>query len=418
MKASQVNLCITPSSYDSSSLSGFSERNDSSIKHGDDDLYISITWLKDESSKSIMIISVDALYLDSNLCNEIYEYIECGYAINSSQVIFNASHTHSAPSICDDIFGKEDMVHKEKVVQTIKEAIDSAFNNLKNVLVRSCRFSIPAGLLVNRRLYGRDIKSFFLKNKIIMAPNYENYADTQCRLLTLGKNTGILFNISCHPVFNTANNISSDFPGTIRRELLSNFKAAAFAQGFCGDIRPNSVSRRVSFSSPIIFFKTLINKVAFIPATLKFYNFFCKKISKEILLYSQKGSILQGNIRTQSFLIELRSDSGVVKKIIECKLSLIDKTLLFSIPAEVNSKYFQIVEKEFPNLIVIPMGYAENMIGYLPHWSEVEEGGYEVESYSNYGWDQKISIQSLQNMESELLSEIRSIQKEASIDLF
>ncbi len=412
MKASQVNVCITPSSYDEKSLAGFSVRSNSSLSLGEQNLYISVTWLKDASSRSVVVISIDALYIDEILASEVYGYLEDKYGVSFSRVIFNASHTHSAPSICNDIFGFEDEIHKEQLVQAIKKAADTAFNNLKGEVVRFCRFSLPTDLVVNRRLYARDIKALFMRKKIIMAPNYGGYVDARCRLLVIGSDVGILFNLSCHPVFNTSNSISSDFPGSIRRMLASNFKGAAFVQGFCGDIRPNSVSRGITFISPVLFIKTLINKISFKPATSSYYESFCKQISKAIIQHSASGSKLQGNIRTKHFLVELRSDTGLCKKILDCKLVLIDKLLMLSIPAEVNSKYIQLIENEFTCLVVMPMGYAENMIGYLPHWSEVNDGGYEVESYSNYGWDKKISIQSLKEMESKMLNEIREIQKE------
>jgi hypothetical protein len=412
MKASQVSVCITPFLYEEKSLSGFSVRSVTAETLGDENLYLSVTWLQDATSESVIIISIDTLYIDEDLADEVYEYLKFNYKIKNSQIIFNASHTHSAPSICDDIFGAEDSAYKNKLVQAIEDAVDSAFHNLKDNVVRFCKFLLPTELVVNRRLYARDIKTLFLKKKIIMAPNYEGYVDAQCRLIVIGSDTGILFNLSCHPVFNTSNNISSDFPGSIRRSLASNFKESAFVQGFCGDIRPNSVIRGISFNSLVLFFKTLINKISFKPATSHYYDSFCKHISQAIIKNSALGSELHSDIKTRCFLAELRSETGLCKKTLKCKLVLIDDILLLSIPAEVNSKYIQIVESEFPKINIVPMGYAEKIVGYLPHWSEVKDGGYEVDSYSNYGWDKNISIQSLKETEFKILDEIRKIQKE------
>lgn len=117
MKASQVSICITPSSYDKKSLSGFSVRSNKSTHLGDENLYISVTWLKDTSSKNIIVISMDTLYIDETLASEVCAYLKNNYKIDRSQVIFNASHTHSAPSICDDIFGTEDEKYKLKLIQ-------------------------------------------------------------------------------------------------------------------------------------------------------------------------------------------------------------------------------------------------------------------------------------------------------------
>jgi hypothetical protein len=48
------------------------------------------------------------------------------------------------------------------------------------------------------------------------------------------------------------------------------------------------------------------------------------------------------------------------------------------------------------------MGFSEGVIGYLPYHDEVKEGGYEVDSSVNYGWDSCINEGSLCDFFDEL----------------
>ncbi len=409
MKAAQVSLSVTPNTYNIDSLSGFKNRSESAVNLGDPELYISANWIKDETDCDLILISVDALYINSNSARVIYEFVEKEYKITKKQIVFNATHTHSAPSISNDIFGVEDLNYREIVQNKIIEAIRLASTNLKPMSLKMHVLKLPNDLVVNRRLHVRDFKTLFFKRNTLMAPDYDKEYDSNCRIITIGVSSGVFFNFSCHPVFNRSNRMSSDFPGDIRIRLSRNFQNPVFFQGFSGDVRPNSVVKSVKYDNLKSIIKTLIYGVSFIPSSKVFYNRFCDAMASAISTKQFNGQVLSGIFRFKLFHVELCSDSGNTRKNIECKLIYLDSLLLVSIPAEVNSKYVNILSSEHRGVVIMPMGYSEGVIGYLPHWSEVDNGGYEVDSYANYGWDSKISKMSLKHFELILLNKVSEL---------
>ena len=80
-------------------LSGFTSRTDNK-RLGLSDLSVSVIWLKNASPNSNLIfISIDTLYIPLEISNPIYMYLMENYHVTKDQIVFNATHTHSAPAL-------------------------------------------------------------------------------------------------------------------------------------------------------------------------------------------------------------------------------------------------------------------------------------------------------------------------------
>lgn len=412
MRAGHSVVDVTPDSCSPESLAGFGKRSSRSNLFGEATLEVSATWIEGTDGGQLLIIVIDSLYIDELLCEEVSEYVKDRYGLPKDRVIFSATHTHSAPALYFEKFGAVDEEYRRQLVSCLKESIEQGHKNIEPCDLTISQVKMPTGLAVNRRGIGRDIKTFFLRPRLIMTPNPSVSHDD---LITLIKFTGadktsLLFGFSCHPVFNSSQTLSSDFPGTLRSLFNKDFAASFFVQGFCGDIRPATYSKKVNYSNWILFLKSLFNRLIFVPPTEKFFANFCESIyDRSMSEIVNEGKVIHSKIFLSQFNFELSSASGNTKRVVTCKLVLIGRLLMISLPAEVNSKYAELVRKKFPELLLLPMGYGEGMFGYMPYSTEVEEGGYEVTSATNYGWDTFLSKSSLENFQFRLLEKIGAL---------
>lgn len=406
-------------------LSGF-YRERKTIEHlGLDELYIRILWIK-QSSSSVVLISIDTLYISEEISKPIYQHMKEHYQISEDQIIFNATHTHSAPGI-EKIFDKQnvDIQYMNYICQTILTVFKEETLNFIEGHISFHSKKISNDLLVSRRKVGRDIKSFFTKKKMLMLPNHNNIIDNELRLFYIFDTNDNLkmtiYNFSCHPVFNTSNNISSDYIGKISQNIKEDLQAESiFLQGFLGDIRPNFTTKKLSDLNIINKFKLLFNKEVFRKFNKDDFNYFTSSLSQDIITacdsIKQNKFDVGNQLKTFKTNYTLESNSANTKKQFDIKFVLINNNIVISIPAEVTSRYKIELSKQFHQFNIIPLGLADGIIGYLPFHDEASAGGYEVESAVNYGWDTFISQRSLENFYIALVTDISSFIQENNND--
>lgn len=142
-------------------LSGFSKRNKKRETLGIKSLHISILWVK-EPEEDIIFISIDTLYISHEISDTVYQLIAKIFQISKDKIIFNATHTHSAPSIVE-VYDKEiyDKEYKDYIVQSIVKVFAEDKIEFWDGNIFSSSRKISEQLLVARRKEGRDIRSFF-----------------------------------------------------------------------------------------------------------------------------------------------------------------------------------------------------------------------------------------------------------------
>lgn len=393
-------------------LSGFGSSRSSGEHLGIATLGASVLWLQDDLT-DIVFISIDTLYVPEKVASPIYDYFQKTFGIAKSQIIFNATHTHSA-------YGIEEKLDKELVdlehIQTVIDAIimmltgDLAFVDCTLQYAEAC---LPEKVSISRRKYGLDIKRFFLAQRMLRLPNDNNRIDDTLRVITVYDLTGklqlIVYELSCHPVFNTGDVISSDYIGCIAEIITNKLNVnSIFLQGFLGDIRPNFTTADISAVKLTDKLKIIFNGTVFRGLNSKDLDYFCATVCRclETVVAGNTGPMIALNepIRVFHRSFVLKSATGRTERAVTVKMVLLLPVLFVSIPAEVNSRYILDLAEGFPALKIVPLGMGDDIVGYLPFYSEVVEGGYEVESLTNYGWDSCFADVSLQEFYHDLVS--------------
>ena len=70
------------------------------------DIYCNIFLLNDNDD-CIVIVSIDLIWVDENLCSKIYCYVEEVLHINRENILISATHAHSTPQISKNIKDKK-----------------------------------------------------------------------------------------------------------------------------------------------------------------------------------------------------------------------------------------------------------------------------------------------------------------------
>jgi hypothetical protein len=408
MKCSYLDIDVTPSDSNIV-LAGFNKRNGSREPFGIKESKINIVWLKGEND--IVFVSFDTLYFPEFLAQSIYSFFEEKFGISASCIHLIATHTHSAPSIESNNFGLICNDYKDYLLNKVR-------CELLNIESYSFDCSLTYNIIdeVGGNYIGRrkELSLPFYK-KIFMSPNKKQNIDNKIRVINIydhnNKLKGLIYNFSCHPVFAKNLVLSSDFPGMINHYIKSELcQFGVFLQGWCGDIRPNKCNKVYNPFKIKDFLKTLFMGEVFSTLTPEHLKSFSKSLYRRIKPISVNNTNKIGEFIHHSFTMNLDSDNGNTKSF-NVKLSLLNRLLLINIPAEVLCSYYNLLSNTFVDVDIMPLGYSENMVGYLPSSEESQKGGYEVCSAVNYGWDSNISTTSIRYFEKKLITEIDKLLK-------
>ena len=204
-----------------------------------DDIFVSALVVENERQKAA-IVTADVLGFDHNRVVELRREITARTGIPGAAVLFNASHTHSAPQVlkeCSPGIGAYDAEYGEFFYRTVLDAVCSADADAEegDLLYGTAECY---GIGVNRRRISSGSYEF--------APYEDGVRNDEVTVLEAvcgGRTKAILFQYTCHPSTTGFDEISADYPGVARRLVEAEFPGAAaiFLQGCCGNIRVRTV---------------------------------------------------------------------------------------------------------------------------------------------------------------------------------
>jgi hypothetical protein len=212
-------------------------------------------------SRVLVLVALDALY-----GGEVGDFLARELDVDRECVLILGSHTHFAPGVDRDIAGLGETLatYLEEVAAAIAGAVRSALH-VPDALVSGGVAEVE-GLFVNRRrpLLGGRVNLPVL-GSVLPSPNFEGSIDDKIRALVLTRPrdsspVAVIWGASCHPVCSPDPlSMSACFPGVVRSAIRDHFRDAElpvlFVQGFSGDVRPNSYSRKVPLSPiPFLFY--------------------------------------------------------------------------------------------------------------------------------------------------------------------
>lgn len=388
-------------------------------------LYLRV-FLFQQGDRKLVLIIADLIWWGPELVVKIRNDIAMTLGIPLENVLLHATHNHSGPQttrrfttplgICDDTYigWLERRVH---------EAVRKASDDLEPVSIQVGEGMWQA--CINRRRV--------IDGKCLMAPNQEGPNDSSITVIRFKRinddvTKGILVHATCHPTTTDENYISSEFPGVAMDLLESNYgpcMVAGFLQGFCGNIRPALVENEhfvygnnedVERIADALFsvVKHVIDSDTMLDvghANLSTYTVHIPlEFTKLPSIIELKRTQEEPGIRGEWARL-LLSEPERLQRSIPLEITAIRLTTRLGILA-VNAE--MVVEyglklKSYSRGYILPMGYTNGIIGYVPTASQIQEGGYEVvDSFMYFGLPSPFS----EKIEAIILHTLDYVRKE------
>ncbi len=387
-----ASVSITPKTrVDLYTLDGVARNSDKLHSH------LSVNTVTIGFGKNVLIIaSLDLIWVDKIFTEKIREWANLEYSNLNPHLLLVATHSHSTPQISSKIQNSSrpdpnylSFLYK-KVCKSIRYALDN-----EEPCYADLRITNP-DLTINRRkkvISFNSLKNGILKAFMMNRPNDNQIIDKSLHTVwfynSQGNEKAVLLNYACHPTLFRKNSISSDFPGevsTILKRKISKSLVVCFLQGFSGNIKAN-LTKNMCFNYSGVasyIYNCLFDRVQFNKdiSQKEIYNF--SKILAQSTLKKEESIRIkpQFDFFTKKIELPLKDDLHCQRVELEiCYVSISDKLKIITLSGEIFSEYSLWLRKflSHKDVYILTIGYCNDMIGYIPTFSAMQEGGYEVD---------------------------------------
>lgn len=382
-------------------MGGYSERKHKS-QGVHDHLYTKCLALSN-GKETLVIITNDLLNVDSELTTFVRKGIHQAFAINDSNILITASHTHSGPDLSmgtsnPDLSDQEKLRNlKKNLAHVILANALSTLENLKPAVMGYGKSSCAS---VGRNRTNPDlpqdsnVQVLHLKNK----DDFTSIAS--------------LVNYTCHPtILNEENYLySAEYPGILQKHLEEQgYGVVLFTNGAAGNQSTRFTRRSASFSEVErmggrvaqgavkaiqtipSYENTLVLKAVSEPLPLPIRELPKKEDAIQMLQEAEelKNQAMMENQSEADIRLAITKWQGTqitlkmlenkkIRNLAEIQLLKIGSILLVGVPIELFVEYgLEIKEKTLhPNCAIV--GYSNDYLGYVYHDSAVYEGLYEA----------------------------------------
>ena len=309
--------------------------------------------------------------------------------LDANHLFLAASHTHDGPSMYPEKFwqmqfGKYDPAIIGPMAAAVAGAIHDA---AKNAAPAKLGFgeADATGFVHNRRWgYDNDARKAAgetpLTEPVVWMLRVDGM-DGACR--------AVLVNFACHPTILDADNmlLSAEWPGVMRRELekLMPGAKALFTNGGEGDQSPDGATGESAFMKMEDYGTRLARLIAEKAKTIQTkpgLSAHCTRALAELPPLSFPESA-KGKIAKMA-----EAATAALPRKAEIQMLRIGPAALLGLPGEPILAVAQAVRQAVQAAGIeraVPVGLANDYIGYIVNEKEYAHGGYEVESRSYYG---------------------------------
>jgi hypothetical protein len=337
----------------------------------------------------VVFVSVDLMFVGQELRSGVLSRL--GDAVPDESLFFAASHTHFAPATDDrrPRLGRLDRRYLEQVCERVSGLVSRLLDGpLVPVTIEYVQGQ--ANHAVNRRL--RALWHLSRRGPrvgaVVGAPNPDGPRDETIHLLRVsppgGRPLALIWSYACHPVsFPRPLEVTAEYPGLVRRRLRDEGGAdlpVLFWQGFAADIRPPELDLSTS----------LLNRARRLVLGPRFGRFspaewvnWADSLASRVAHTASlsPGRPLPGPIRANRVTLPL--DDFVLgmadeREVAFHRVRLGSELTVVGIAAEVATEYGALVNRTFDGSINIPVGYIDEVYGYMPTARMLQEGGYEA----------------------------------------
>lgn len=352
----------------------------------------------EEKGRRVLLTSFDLVYIDEALIREARRSLSRKLGIAPKDMIFHATHTHSAPEVrptSEKQWNEKNATYVKTLLPALESAAGEAVAGMKPCSVSyvedRCDFNV----------YRRK----FVDGQVKMVPNDAVPIDKRARGLLYadrdGKPLGVVYTYNCHMNVCGDYEVSADFAGfsraAIRRDLGC---PSLYLQGCCGDVRPRMVNEEATgfrrgstddcrncgeqLAGAI---KTGIEKRRRVAPALDCVG------TRIVLPLKPAPSAARLRAIVKEKTSELKWAQNLLKQMRSGKkpidrqpydiqaLKLGKGVVLVFLQGEVVCEYATLLEKYYPDLNLWCQGYSHAALDYIPTTHILADGGYEASSY-------------------------------------
>jgi len=406
MKAGFAKVQITPPI--GTTMMGFASRD---LEHGcegiHDEIFVRAVFLAHAAEK-ILIMGFDLCFLGREEADRYKGAIGRRIDLAPRQILLNTSHTHVGPSVGTWAYADytpPDRLYLRELEQAVVSAACQAQNSAREV-------TLWAGVTRSEVPMSRRKKDE--RGKVFWAPNPNGVVcDTLpiCLFKDLADEpVCLLFSVSCHPSTISGYEISAEYPGVAMAQIDAHLGAGVslFLQGTGGDAKPSVIGK---------------NEERWRIGTWDDVTKAGNMVANEVIQALEIGLVqAEPEICAQSVEMEWPLAPSIGRSGYEAMLKdsntnelmrlwagkqivrldrgeqlpasvpitahgvQIGKDLrLIGLEGEAVGGLGLLIKDFYSQGISFPLGYANGAQLYLPTESMLDEGGYEVESYYEYG---------------------------------
>lgn len=354
-----------------------------------------------KKNERLLIITMDIIGLTHELSESVIKSLESVYGFERSQLVLNASHTHSAPVIWPGLalmynLGDSDLVklvaYHNKLKEDLIDLAGEAIGKMEDGRILTGHGS--ADFAINRRQQNEKGVSIGLNP----AGPVDHDVPVVKFMSADGRILAILFGYACHNTVLDGYEICGDYAGFAQAEIENNFPGtvAMFMQGCGADQNPNP-RRSIDYARahgktladavtktmkeeliPVVHpFKTAFRTVSLGFGKFDTEEYFSQIAGKNEFRQNRAAFLLQAYDRGYN----LTNLSYPVQAVRFGK----DLTII-ALAGEVVVDYSLKTKELYPQENLFVSGYCSEVPCYIPSARILKEGGYEPdESMVYYG---------------------------------
>jgi hypothetical protein len=383
-------------------LSGYAAR-----KHPSEgvvqDLWAKALVIEDSGGGRIVLITTDLVGLPHEFSEDVAARLKAKYGLERSQIVLNASHTHSGPVVWPNLksmffFGPEE---EQRVVQYTKRLADEIVRAVDMAMADRAAAQVSighgnAGFAINRRQAA--------KNGVQIGVNPAGPIDHDVPVLKIaspdGKLRTVLFAYACHNTTLGGDNyrISGDYAGFAEAELEKALPGttAMFAILCAGDQNPNprgtvDLAQRHGKALADEVRRVLGGELRPVRGPIRA----AYEVTELQFAPHDRATFVKDTASTDKYkqararLMLVDYDAGRPIRSLPYPVQAVrfgDDMTLLALSGEATVEYGLRLKREFPKENLIVMGYANEVRCYIPSLAVLKGGGYEpVTSMIYYG---------------------------------
>lgn len=354
----------------------------------------------DAAGSEVLLITAELIgFYDK--APEFRKRISEATGVNPDYIVLNVTHTHAGPCFREMDAVKKgplDMDYYRRLLDTVVDVAVQARANRQpsHIAVRTVEY--PFGVS-RRRPDGQG--------GVVWAPYPEGTVDSVVSIMDVrhaqsGDLSAVLFSYGCHPTSRATLDIGGDYVGFAYRELDKRKPGVTwgFFQGFAGDVKPgyalNADGSQFGHASSEQLQEQGEKWADLILNTLEGDQ--VEKVSGPLNVYFKTIPLALRRPGRELHEQFLNSDQEVSRRWAKAHpyqedavdpdpmdfeiqvMTLGNSVVWVFLAAEISAGYAQPLRERLGKQykVVVPVGYSNRMIGYVPAASQIPEGGYEV----------------------------------------